>query len=48
MPLVVDVETVVHGVVLELGYVSSDVDDRHPIQPYLAGPLSRVGYGRPV
>ena len=29
MPLVVDVETMVHGVVLELGNVPCDIDDCH-------------------
>jgi hypothetical protein len=29
MPLVVHVKPVVHGVVLELGHIASDVDDRH-------------------
>jgi myo-inositol-1(or 4)-monophosphatase len=36
MPLVVHVETVIHGMVLEFGYVSSDVDDRHPANPNLS------------
>ena len=33
VPLVVHVEPVVHRVVLELGHVSSDIDDRHPVNP---------------
>ncbi len=33
VPLVVHVEPVVDGVVLELGYVSGDVDDRHSTNP---------------
>jgi fructose-1,6-bisphosphatase/inositol monophosphatase family enzyme len=48
MPLVVHVETVVHGMVFELGYVTGDVDHRHSSQPYLAGRSSGFGYGRAV
>ena len=39
VPLVVHVEPVVHGMVLELSYVSSDVDDRHPSNPTRPDPL---------
>jgi fructose-1,6-bisphosphatase/inositol monophosphatase family enzyme len=44
MPLIVDVKAVVHGVVLELCHVSSDVDDRHSANPTRPAGL-RVGYG---
>ena len=43
MPLVVHVETVIHGVVLEFGYVSSDVDDRHSGNPNLSMALPGSG-----
>ena len=46
MSLVVHVEPVVDGVVLELGYVSGDIDDRHSTNPTCARTASRVGYRR--
>jgi fructose-1,6-bisphosphatase/inositol monophosphatase family enzyme len=43
MPLVMHVETVIHGVVLEFGYVSSDVDNRHSGNPNLSMGLPGSG-----
>jgi hypothetical protein len=44
VPLVVDVKAVVHGVVLELGYVSGYVDHGH--SHHVSAPRERGGVPR--
>jgi myo-inositol-1(or 4)-monophosphatase len=46
MAFVVDMEAMVHGVILELGYVPGDIDNRHSDNPTCPGRDAGVGYGR--